>query len=69
MTPLCECDSCHRLYPIEQLDAKPTMTLWLFLVWLLNGDSRMLQYAADHGYDFDRLECHLCYGLEYEARP
>jgi hypothetical protein len=59
------CDNCGGAFPIEQLDAKPRMTVWLFLVYLLRGQSRWLQYAADHGYDFDQLECRSCYGLDY----
>jgi hypothetical protein len=59
------CDSCGITCHIDELDGKPTMTWWLFVIWLLRGDLGMLRYAADHGYDFDRLECRECYGRGY----
>lgn len=65
MRVLAHCDSCGRRMDIHHLDAKPTMTRWLWLVWFFRGQTRMLVYAADHGYDFDRLECRDCYGSGY----
>lgn len=67
---LCRCDKCRRAFDIDDLDAKPRMDLRLFLIWLIDGQSRMLRYAADHGYDFTQLECRACYGIDYaSARP
>lgn len=62
------CARCGRETPINALDAKP-MTLWLRIVALFIGQVRMLNYAADHGYDFDRLECSRCYGPGYVGQP
>ncbi|ELT50992.1 hypothetical protein D584_01323 [Brucella intermedia M86] len=59
------CAKCGKRYPLHMLDAKPTMTFWLHLVSLFRGQKFMLQYAADHGYDFGRLECRVCYGDGY----
>lgn len=59
------CYTCHEVTPIDDLDAKPSPTLWLWLLALTIGQKRMLRYAADHGYDFDHLECPACYGPGY----
>lgn len=59
------CAECGWRLPLHLLDAKPTMTLWLRLVSLFRGQKFMLRYAADRGYDFDRLECRACYGDGY----
>jgi hypothetical protein len=56
------CDNCGRATHLDYLDAKPVMTNWLRVVQFFLGQDRMLQYAADHGYDFDRMECRDCYG-------
>jgi hypothetical protein len=52
--------------PIEQLDAKPTMTPALRQIEQAEGQPAMLSFAADHGIDFDRLECGNCYGPAYQ---
>lgn len=59
------CEECGVRYPLHCLDAKPTMTFWLRLVSLFRGQKFTLRYAADRGYDFDRLECRACYGDGY----
>jgi len=63
------CYCCHRVAHIDQLDAKPFPTVWLWLVRLFLGQRQMLRYAADRGYDFDHMECAECYGPGYEAIP
>lgn len=60
------CARCGVEWPIDGLDAKPTPTLWLWIIRLFLGQKRMLSYTADHGYDFDRLECVECYGPGFE---
>jgi len=65
MTDLCTCAKCGRVTGIDELDAKPSPTRLLRLVRLLRGQLFMLRYAADRGYDFDRLECRDCYGPGY----
>jgi hypothetical protein len=61
------CSCCSRLTPIEALDAKPSMTAELHAMSLERGQEQMLRYAADHGYDFDQLECEPCYGSGWSA--
>ncbi|MER9768925.1 hypothetical protein NKJ09_23005 [Mesorhizobium sp. M0189] len=61
-----ECACCHGTYGLDELDSKPTMTRWLRIIRLSRGQRFMLQYAADHGYDFDRLECKSCYGAGFK---
>lgn len=61
------CRSCGALFQMEELDAKPTMTTLLRSLQFVRGQSYVLRYAADRGYDFDRLECRKCYGPCFEA--
>lgn len=68
MVRILHCENCQRPVPFYQLDAKPKMTLWLRGVRLVRGQRFMLGYAADRGYDFDRLECRDCYGPGYITR-
>ncbi len=62
------CDNCGRSCHIDDLDAKPSIfPNWLFhwlpsrYVW------KLLNWAANTGLDFDRLECSRCYGHGFEA--
>jgi hypothetical protein len=59
------CAKCRKVVPIELLDAKPMMTPHLRQIEAKEGQRAMLSFAADHGIDFDRLECKDCYGPEY----
>lgn len=68
MARIVHCDNCQRPVPFYQLDAKPPMTRWLRVLRLVRGQLFMLRYAADHGHDFDRLECRDCYGPGYIAQ-
>ena len=64
---LAECSQCHRIFDINELDAKPTMTPTLRDFKRRHGQRHMLSYAAKYGYDFDKLECADCYGPGYES--
>lgn len=59
------CAKCQKATPIDQLDAKPAMTPRLRAIATQQGQLAMLAYAADHGHDFNRLECEACYGPGY----
>lgn len=59
------CKRCGDDWPIEALDSRPRITWWLWIVRHFRGQPFMLQYAADHGYDFDELYCVECYGPGY----
>ncbi|NKW09976.1 hypothetical protein HGG76_11745 [Ochrobactrum tritici] len=59
------CDNCLRPTKVACLDGKPTLTRWLRIIRFFRGQAFMLRYAADRGYDFDRLECGDCYGPGY----
>lgn len=61
------CDSCGQMFPIEELDSKPTMNSRLRRTRQKEGQLAMLYRAAARGYDFDRLECRRCYGPGYFA--
>ncbi|MGE3307750.1 MAG: hypothetical protein AB7I52_17475 [Rhizobiaceae bacterium] len=56
------CATCGKEHEAEHFDSKPAMTLRLWLIQATRGQIAMLRYAADHGYDFDRMECRSCYG-------
>jgi hypothetical protein len=62
---------CHQC-------GKPTHSLWLdgkprlFRGWVWRNTPkwialRLLAWAADRGWEFDRLECIWCYGPGYQA--
>lgn len=59
------CQACGVVNDIDDLDGKPTLSLWLRTVRLFRGQPFMLRYATDHGYEFDRIECAKCYGPGY----
>lgn len=50
------CHACGRTFAMEDLDAKPSPGPWTL---------EQLEYAADTGRDFLRLECADCYGPNY----
>ena len=56
------CDKCGRTFHIDALDGKPTENAILKRVRQAQGQLGMLRYAADHGFEFDRLGCVGCYG-------
>jgi hypothetical protein len=64
-----KCRRCGGLHEIYELDSKPTLDRRLKRIRRAQGPLHMLTYAADHGYDFDWLECARCYGPGYEASP
>jgi hypothetical protein len=61
-----QCDNCGRMFPIDELDGKPTINSKLRRIRAREGQRIMLRRAADLGFEFDRLECRRCYGPGYE---
>lgn len=59
---LTPCDCCGREFPLDQLDAKPSMNSRLRRIRAREGQIVMLRRAADLGFQFDKLECRRCYG-------
>lgn len=59
------CDCCGKMFPIDQLDGKPSINSKLRRIQAREGQIGMLRRAADLGFDFDRLECRRCYGPGY----
>jgi hypothetical protein len=56
------CQKCCKIFPANQIDAKPVLTPSLWLIRLFRGQKFMLQYAADRGHDFSEMFCRECYG-------
>ncbi len=61
------CRKCGAPRSIDELDSKPELDRHLKRIRAAHGQLHMLRYAADHGYDFTRLECAGCYGPGYET--
>jgi len=64
---LTTCDRCGREFPLDHLDAKPTINSRLRRIRAREGQRMMLYRAALLGFDFDRLECRKCYGPGYSS--
>ncbi len=57
-----KCDGCGVEADASELDSLPTMTPALSGIYHSEGQVAMMEYAADHGFDFDRCLCQRCYG-------
>lgn len=60
-----KCRKCGVRHPIDELDSKPELTPELKRIRAVHGALHMLNYAADRGINFTRLECRNCYGPGY----
>lgn len=50
------CAGCGRMFPLDQLDAKPRS------LRSRKATNAMLSHAAERGEDFDVLQCRACFG-------
>lgn len=57
-----QCARCGRLTPFHLLDAKPSRIPFRYRIIALLTGRTVIDVAARHGADFDRLECSRCYG-------